>query len=34
VVVTHEHDIRSVVGREVTLQDGRVVDDARTRVPA
>jgi putative ABC transport system ATP-binding protein len=34
VVVTHERDIRSVVGREVTLQDGRVVDDARTRVLA
>src|SRR5215203_3148256 len=29
VVVTHERDIRSVVGREVTLHDGRVVDDAR-----
>jgi putative ABC transport system ATP-binding protein len=25
VVVTHERDIRSIVGREVTLQDGRVV---------
>jgi putative ABC transport system ATP-binding protein len=27
VVVTHERDIRSIVGREVTLMDGRVVDD-------
>jgi putative ABC transport system ATP-binding protein len=34
VVVTHERDIRSVVGREVTLVDGRVVDDARTGVSA
>jgi putative ABC transport system ATP-binding protein len=34
VVVTHERDIRSIVGREVTLQDGRIVDDARTRVLA
>jgi putative ABC transport system ATP-binding protein len=25
VVVTHEREIRSIVGREVTLQDGRVV---------
>jgi putative ABC transport system ATP-binding protein len=30
VVVTHERDIRSIVGREVTLQDGRVVTDERT----
>jgi putative ABC transport system ATP-binding protein len=29
VVVTHERDIRSIVGREVTLQDGRVVGDER-----
>ena len=29
VVVTHERDIRSVVGRQVTLQDGRVVTDER-----
>jgi putative ABC transport system ATP-binding protein len=29
VVVTHERDIRSVVGREVTLVDGRVVTDER-----
>jgi putative ABC transport system ATP-binding protein len=29
VVVTHERDIRSIVGREVTLQDGRIVDDER-----
>jgi putative ABC transport system ATP-binding protein len=34
VVVTHERDIRSIVGREVTLVDGRVVDDARTEVTA
>jgi ABC-type lipoprotein export system ATPase subunit len=25
VVVTHERDIRSVAGREVTLEDGRIV---------
>jgi putative ABC transport system ATP-binding protein len=30
VVVTHERDIRSVVGREITLVDGRVVSDERT----
>ena len=30
VVVTHERDIRSIVGREVTLMDGRIVaDDAQ-----
>jgi putative ABC transport system ATP-binding protein len=34
VVVTHERDIRSIVGREVTLVDGRVVDDERTGVTA
>jgi putative ABC transport system ATP-binding protein len=34
VVVTHERDIRSIVGREVALQDGRVVQDERTGVPA
>jgi putative ABC transport system ATP-binding protein len=36
VVVTHERDIRSIVGREVTLQDGRIVADEmdRARVPA
>jgi putative ABC transport system ATP-binding protein len=27
VVVTHERDIRSIVGREVTLMDGRVITD-------
>jgi putative ABC transport system ATP-binding protein len=27
VVVTHERDIRSIVGREVTLRDGRIVAD-------
>jgi putative ABC transport system ATP-binding protein len=31
VVVTHETDIRSIVGREVTLMDGRIVDDEQTR---
>ncbi len=34
VVVTHERDIRSVAGREVTLQDGRVVDDEDERTGA
>jgi putative ABC transport system ATP-binding protein len=34
VVVTHEREIRSIVGREVTLVDGRVVDDERTGVSA
>jgi putative ABC transport system ATP-binding protein len=34
VVVTHERDIRAIVGREVTLVDGRVVDDERTEVSA
>jgi putative ABC transport system ATP-binding protein len=29
VVVTHERDIRSIVSRQVTLQDGRAVDDER-----
>jgi putative ABC transport system ATP-binding protein len=32
VVVTHERDIRSVASRQVTLQDGRVVEDDRTGV--
>jgi len=31
VVVTHERDIRSIVGREVTLMDGRVVSDEAQR---
>jgi putative ABC transport system ATP-binding protein len=31
VVVTHETDIRSVVGRQVTLQDGRLIDDEDER---
>src|SRR6266542_6500615 len=31
VVVTHERDIRSIVGREVTLMDGRVVADEIAR---
>jgi putative ABC transport system ATP-binding protein len=34
VVVTHERDIRSVAGRQVTLEDGRVVDDADERAGA
>jgi putative ABC transport system ATP-binding protein len=36
VVVTHERDIRSIAGRQVTLQDGRVVTDEgeRAGVPA
>jgi putative ABC transport system ATP-binding protein len=34
VVVTHERDIRSVAGRQVTLEDGRVVDDADERTGA
>jgi putative ABC transport system ATP-binding protein len=36
VVVTHERDIRSIAGRQVTLRDGRVVvdDDERTEVSA
>ena len=32
VVVTHERDIRSIVGREITLQDGRIVTDEAERV--
>jgi putative ABC transport system ATP-binding protein len=31
VVVTHERDIRSIAGRQVTLQDGRVVSDEGER---
>jgi putative ABC transport system ATP-binding protein len=27
VVVTHERDVRSIVGREVTLRDGHIVAD-------
>jgi len=27
VVVTHERDVRAVVGREITLSDGRIVSD-------
>jgi putative ABC transport system ATP-binding protein len=34
VVVTHEREIRSIVGREVTLVDGRVVDDEWTGASA
>jgi putative ABC transport system ATP-binding protein len=32
VVVTHERDIRSIAGRQVTLRDGRIVDDERAGV--
>lgn len=34
VVVTHETDIRSVAGRQVTLQDGHIVDDERIGLSA
>jgi len=35
VVVTHERDIRAIVGREVTLTDGRVItDESASGVPA
>jgi hypothetical protein len=35
-VVTHERDIRSIVSREITLRDGRVVtvDDQRIEATA
>jgi putative ABC transport system ATP-binding protein len=32
VVVSHETDIRSIVRRQVTLQDGRVIDDELSRM--
>jgi putative ABC transport system ATP-binding protein len=32
VVVTHEADIRSIVGREITLTDGHIVADERVSV--
>jgi putative ABC transport system ATP-binding protein len=34
VVVSHETDIRSIVGREVALMDGRIVSDNKTEVSA
>jgi putative ABC transport system ATP-binding protein len=34
VVVTHERDIRAIVGREITLTDGRIVTDERVRAGA
>lgn len=34
VVVTHERDIRSIAGREVTLTDGRIVTDEDERTGA
>jgi putative ABC transport system ATP-binding protein len=34
VVVTHERDIRSIAGRQVTLMDGRVVTDEGERAGA
>jgi putative ABC transport system ATP-binding protein len=30
VVVTHERDIRSIVGREIAMRDGRIATDDRT----
>jgi putative ABC transport system ATP-binding protein len=32
VVVTHERDIRSIVGREITLRDGHIVSDETVAV--
>jgi putative ABC transport system ATP-binding protein len=32
VVVTHERDIRAIAGRQVTLRDGRIVEDEHTGV--
>ena len=34
VVVTHETDIQSVAGRQITLQDGRILDDEAIRTSA
>jgi putative ABC transport system ATP-binding protein len=34
VVVTHERDIKTIAGRQVTLRDGRVVDDEDERTGA
>jgi len=34
VVVTHETDIQSVAGRQITLQDGRILDDEAIRASA
>jgi len=34
VVVTHERDVRSIAGRQVTLMDGRVVADERAAAEA
>jgi putative ABC transport system ATP-binding protein len=34
VVVTHETDIRSVARRQITLEDGRIVDDETSKDPA
>lgn len=34
VVVTHETDIQSVAGRQITLKDGRILDDETIRAPA
>lgn len=33
VVVTHERDIRSIVGREVVVRDGRIVSDEAVSTP-
>ncbi|MBA3367062.1 MAG: ABC transporter ATP-binding protein, partial [Geodermatophilaceae bacterium] len=34
VVVTHERDVRSIAGRQVTLMDGRVIADERAAAEA
>lgn len=34
VVVTHERDVRAVAGRQVTLQDGKVVADVKSTAAA
>jgi putative ABC transport system ATP-binding protein len=34
VVVTHERDIRSIVGREVAVRDGRIISDEPVAAPA
>src|SRR5262249_39515272 len=34
VVVTHEAEVKAVAGRQVTLQDGQIIEDTRTRVTA
>ena len=34
VLVSHESDIRSIAQRQITLQDGRIVEDDGARMPA